>query len=200
MKGPLSSIAILALLVFAPAGLAAHPHMWIRGQIEPEFGRRGLEAVRVVWNIDELTSAPLILDYDTDRNGAFSPREVVAIRAGAFEHLIEYEYYLMIEVGELLATPTQAEAFNARIENGRVIYEFTVPLKVTIRWEDVPDIGMFLFDRSYFIDFRPDDMGDLTAGYGGRRVEFRRERRRSMTLGYGMIELTGLVVSGIEER
>lgn len=172
--------------------------MWIRGQLLPEFGRDGLEAVHVLWNIDELTSAPLILDYDTDRDGRLSPQEVSTLRTSAFEHLIDCEYYLVVEVRNLLATPTRATNFDARIEDGRVIYDFQVPLKVTIRWEDVPDVSLFLFDRTYFIDFRPDDIKDFTAEYADKRIKFHREKRRSMTMGYGMVELTGLVVTDIE--
>ena len=198
MKGIRFSIPILVFLVLAPIQLSAHPHMWIRGQILPIFGNQGLEAVHVLWNIDELTSSTLILDYDADKDGRFSSQEVSALRASAFEHLIEREYYLVIEVRNLLATPTRASNFDARIEDGRVIYDFGVPLKVIIRWEDVPDISLFLFDRTYFIDFRPDDIKDMTAEYADKRIEFHREKRRSMTMGYGMVELTGLVVSDLK--
>ena len=79
--------------------------MWIRGQVLPELGRKGLEYVRVIWDIDELTSAAIILDYDTDRDGVLSPVETEALRRGVFEHLIEQEYYMFVEVRDMLATP-----------------------------------------------------------------------------------------------
>ena len=174
-----------------PGYLFAHPHMWIRGQLIPELGRNGLEAVRVVWDMDELTSSYLILDYDTDGDKALSPKEIANVESGAFRHLAEVDYYLFVELdGKKGAHLGRAEDFRAVIKNGRMIYEFRVPLSV--HWDDLPDAGLYLFDQTFFIDFRPEDMADITVRYGKRDVIFRRSRIRSATLGYGMVELSGL--------
>jgi len=196
----IAAVCVTAWTIFCAPDAAAHPHMWIRGRIAPELGRRGLESVRVVWDIDELTSSTLILDYDADRDGRLSPSEVDELRRGAFEHLVEAEYYLVVEVGRLLATPQRARDFDARIVDGRLVYEFVVPLAVTVRWEDLGDVRLFFFDQSYFIDFRPEDIRGTTVRFDGAEVRFDRSRRRSMTMGYGMVELTGLEVAEVVRR
>lgn len=174
--------------------------MWIKGELYPEVGRRGLVAVRVVWEIDELTSSALILDYDTDRNDEFSNREIETLRQAAFDHLIDSEYYLMVEVREMLATPGRAEDFTARITDGMIIYDFRIPLLIPIRWEDLPDVGIFLFDQSYFIDFRSENIRDTTVTWNDTSVEFRKAGRRSMTMGYGLVDLVGLEVRQLSGR
>ena len=186
---------LTALMCVIPTILSAHPHMWIRGNMEPVLGRRGLTAVHVIWDIDELTSSGIILDYDLDKNGVLSRSEVSALRAGAFEHLSQYEYYLMVEVGNLLATPGRANDFDARIEDGRLIYDFTIPLDITIRWEDLPDVLIFFFDKTYFIDFRPENITDTTVSRGRTQVAFSKVATRSMTQGYGLVEVVGLGVA-----
>ena len=190
-------VILWAVLILLPGILYAHPHMWIRGQIDPEVGRNGLEAVNVVWDIDELTSAALILDYDLDRDGTLVPREVESLRRGAFEHLLDSEYYLIVEIRDMLASFGRATDFTARIEDGRLIYDFRVPMLVPIRWEDMKDVRIFLFDRTYFIDFRPEDITGTAENWRDREVVFEKTRRRSMTQGYGMIDLVGLQVSRV---
>ena len=193
------SIPALLLLLFQTVSLSAHPHMWIRGRLIPELGRRGLESVRVVWDIDELTSANLILDYDTDRNGILDAGESDAVYRSAFAHLYDSEYYLVVEIREMLATPGRARDFTARIERGRIIYDFRVPLSVPIRWEDLEDVSLYFFDRTYFIDFRPELLADTTASWRDASVEFRKTSRRSMTMGYGMVDVIGLTATAVNE-
>ena len=183
---------VIGLVFLHAPNLSAHPHMWIRGRLIPELGRRGLEAVRVIWDIDELTSSYLILDYDTDGDKVLSPREIADVKTGSFNHLVEVDYYLFVEVGGKMVSPGRAGDFSAAIEDGRIIYEFTVPLSKTIRWDDLTDAGLYLFDRTFFIDFRDEDMADLTVSHGTRDVVFRRSRMRSSTQGWGMVEFSGL--------
>lgn len=184
-------ISALLFLVISET-VSAHPHMWIRGQVIPELGRKGLEHVRVIWNIDELTSAAIILDYDTDRDGDLSPVETEALRRRAFEHLIEQEYYMFVEVRDILAALGRARDFSAHIEDGRLFYDFRVPLEVPIRWKEMADVRVFLFDPTYFIDFRPDDMSPMTASWKDREVGFSISSHRSLTIGYGMVDVVSL--------
>ena len=192
MKKWVLGFLVTGLLCLQGPNLSAHPHMWIRSRIIPQLGRRGLEAVRVIWDIDELTSSYLILDYDTDGDKVLSPREIENVRVGSFNHLVEVDYYLFVDAGGRMVAPGRAGDFSAAIKDGRIIYEFTVPLARTVRWKDLTDVGLYLFDESYFIDFRDEDMTDLTISHGDRDVVFRRSRMRSLTQGWGMVEFSGL--------
>lgn len=189
-------------VVFVPlfcGVLFAHPHMWIRGQIIPELGSGGLEAVRVVWDMDELTSSYLILDYDKDGDKALSAKEIAHIEAGAFRHLSEVDYYLFVELGGKTLSSKhfgRAGQFRAAIKGGRVIYEFRVPL--TVHWDDLPDVGLYLFDPTFYIDFRPEDLAGITVSYGNRNVVFALSQIRSATQGYGMAEFSGLQAVSVE--
>ena len=193
------SIPVFLILLLQSVPLSAHPHMWIKGRLTPELGRKGLESIRVVWNIDELTSANLILDYDTDRNGMLDARESESVYRNSFTHLYESEYYLVVEIRDMLATPGRARDFTASIEDGRIIYDFRVPLAIPVRWEDLGDVSLFFFDQTYFIDFRPELLADITAAWRDSSVEFRKTSRRSMTMGYGMVDVIGLTAAAVNE-
>jgi len=73
----LSLIPLLFLPVFT---LSAHPHMWIRGNIEPVLGPRGLVAVDIAWSFDEYNSSRYIKDYDNNNDGTIDPKESETIR------------------------------------------------------------------------------------------------------------------------
>ncbi len=190
--------ALLLSLLHAP-GISAHPHMWIKGRLIPGIGPGGLESVRVVWDIDEMTSASLILDYDVNRNNILEPDEITALRGGAFEHLIESEYYLVVEIRNMRATPLRATGFSASINKGHVIYSFEVPLEIPIRWDDLNDVTIYLFDQTYFIDFHLENAGTIPAKAQNGTVLFNTVRRRMKTRGWGSVSITGLGVTKVEK-
>lgn len=190
---------LLFLLFLRPLYLSAHPHMWIKGRLIPEIGPEGLESVHVIWDIDEMTSASLILDYDVNRNGVLEPKEITALGRGAFEHLIEAEYYLIVEIRNMRAMPCPATGFTASINSGHLIYDFHVPLEIPIRWNDLKDVTLYLFDQTYFIDFNLENTSNISSAYQNSTVYFKTVRRRMKTQGWGSISITGLGVTEVNK-
>jgi ABC-type uncharacterized transport system substrate-binding protein/ABC-type nickel/cobalt efflux system permease component RcnA len=182
----------LLLLLFIQALLPAHPHMWIRGNLKPVLGERGLVAVDVRWKFDEFSNASFINDYDRNGDGTIDSAESETIRRESLNRLFADEYYLIVDIGGLRGTPLKVQEFRASIENGELIYKFRVPLEITIRWEDLNRVGIFLFDPSYFIDFRNDGMEKLTVVWQNRTVEFSLAERELETRGYGRVRVSGL--------
>ena len=186
-------LALLILLIlFIQPLLPAHPHMWIRGNLEPVLGPRGLIAVDVRWKFDEYSNASFIRDFDTNSDGRIDTAESESIRRESLDRLYKDEYYLIIDIDGLRGTPLEVQDFRASIDDGELSYVFRVPLEITIRWEDLDKVGIYLFDPSYFIDFRNDGMEDFTAVWEDRSVDFVLASRELETRGFGRVAVTGL--------
>ena len=186
---------LITVMTSVSAALAAHPHMWIQSELSPVLGPGGLEAVDVRWVFDEFNSATLIEGFDENLDGILDERETETARQRTFAHLIAEEYYLIVDVGGLLGTPMEARDFTAEIADGRVAYSFRVPLEVPIRWEDLDGTGLFLFDSTYFIDFRCGNAEDTASAWGNRTVAFAATRRELATRGYGKVSVAGLTAN-----
>jgi ABC-type uncharacterized transport system substrate-binding protein len=119
--------ALLAALG-RPEPVSAHPHVWIDAVLTFVFEDGHLIGVRQHWKFDEFFSSFVIEEHDVNRDGAFDEAEVSAIRGSAFTNLREYEYFTHLRVGSAQLPLREVNAFNARIEDGVLIYEFAIPL------------------------------------------------------------------------
>ena len=188
----LRSLSALVLLLLSLANAGAHPHMWMRGSVSPILGARGLVAVDIFWTFDEFNSIRYITDFDSNGDGFFDYEETASIYQQSLAGLYQYEYYLIVDINGLRGTALPAESFTATINNNRLEYRFRVPLDITIRWEDMDAVSIYLFDPSYFIDFRWDEENSLIATWEDRTVEFGLARQELMTQGFGKVTITGL--------
>ncbi len=171
--------------------------MWIQGSLQPILGEGGMEAVQIQWGFDEFNSSSLIGSFDRNTDGYLSSQEIEAARLESFDHLLADEYYLIVDVNGLRGTPLGAEDFKAEIINGQLIYSFRIPLQIPIRWEDLDNVGIFLFDSSYFIDFRSEEIDDFTVEWEERAVSFFQSKLELDTEGFGSVIVTG-IQSGYE--
>lgn len=175
------------LLLTAIAATAhAHPHMWIDGEIDLRLDRDGLAGVHVTWVFDQFNSAEMIFMFDENLDGTLSPAEVGAIRDEAFAHLVQLDYFLIAFSGQERLEIPPADSFNARIDRGSLIYEFTVPLRVP--WPRLDDVVLAFFDVSYFIDFLSEAVqGRYT--HAGRLIDVQSDTLRLASQGWGTIQV-----------
>ena len=180
------------LFFLSVSGLSAHPHMWIRGTVAPVFGSRGMTAVDITWRFDEFNGSRYIEDYDADGNGVIDAEESATLYIESLSGLYPQEYYLIVDVGGLRGTPLPAVDFRASVDDGQLVYAFRVPLDITIRWEDMDRVGLYLFDPTYFVDFRSDGLTDLMVEWEGRSFAFSVMRQELETEGFGRVSVVGL--------
>ena len=145
---------LIPLILLIQPLLPAHPHMWIRGNLEPVLGPRGLIAVDVRWKFDEYSNASFIRDFDTNNDGRIDTAESESIRRESLGRLYKDEYYLIIDIDGLRGTPLEVQDFRASIDDGELSYVFRVPLEITIRWEDLDKVGIYLFDPSVIVFYK----------------------------------------------
>lgn len=179
----------LSLLVLAVPMAQAHPHMWIDGVVDVEFEDSGLSNVTVVWLFDEFNSADMIFSLDSNLDGVISASENEAIRDQAFSHLSRADYFLVAFAGTRRVEIPDATRFNASIVDGRLRYEFDVPLR--LEWGEVDDVVFGLFDSSYYIDFVTDP-ARASLARSGRTVQLSDETLTLESEGWGRIQVAAV--------
>ena len=114
------------------ASLSAHPHMWIDYQVQPTISGDFLEWIQVEWVFDEFFSSSLIVDMYMNKDRTFQADEVAYIRDNAFSHLIGSDYFADFRINGKEMQILEARRFNTRIQSGRVVYEFSIPVDIRL--------------------------------------------------------------------
>ncbi len=167
---------LAAALAATPVAAYAHPHIWIDYRVSFVFDASGLRGFYEEWTFDKYQSEDILQDFDTNHDGRFSAQEVEAVRVGYFENTKEYGYFVTARVDGRDVGQVKATDFNATVENGRVVYQFFVPLRVRsgARPHTVTVID---WDPSYFVDFSvaSDPLAVVAPGSIAERHEVRND-------------------------
>ncbi len=103
------------------------------------FSGHTCTGVWVEWEFDRFFSVSIIQDYDTDKNGSFSPQEIKQIHDHAFTNLRHYGYFVSFRKGKIRKSPDEATHFSARQEKEKLFYKFFIPL------------DNFKYDRGFYL-------------------------------------------------
>jgi ABC-type nickel/cobalt efflux system permease component RcnA/ABC-type uncharacterized transport system substrate-binding protein len=151
MKKYLLSLFLVLALTSAFFGSAeAHPHVYVDVSLTFVVDDSGLVAIRQNWLFDDMFSRAILADLELDQASLATSQGQDTIRNGAFAYLSNYEYFTFIESGGKrvpIATPTD---FKAGLLEGRLVYDFTVPLSLS--FEQVRDFRVAVFDKEYYSD------------------------------------------------
>jgi ABC-type uncharacterized transport system substrate-binding protein len=145
-----SGVALGALLGL-PAAPDAHPHVWINNITTFVFEDRQLVALRHRWQFDDFFSSFVIQEHDADGDGAFDAAELASLKAGAFANLEEYGYFTHLRADGRRLRLAEVTDFAAEIDDGVLIYEFTLPLPEPIDPTAVP-LATGVYDEDYYVE------------------------------------------------
>jgi ABC-type uncharacterized transport system substrate-binding protein len=154
-RSELAAGVLLVLVLGHPAPSLAHPHVFIDYSVTVLFGADGPEGVQFSWAFDDLFSSMILQQYDTNRDGAFSPAETRVIEAKHFVHLKEYQYFVALKVGGQPMTVNGIRDFQARVARERVSYVFTIPITGASPAEGTLHIA--LDDPTFYTALVPDE-------------------------------------------
>ncbi|WP_366656551.1 DUF1007 family protein [Fodinicurvata sp. EGI_FJ10296] len=171
-SGPLAAVLAMAFACWGTTPAKAHPHVWIDGDATFVFVEGSLEAIDIVWEVDEMISLLLIEDFDVDRTGTFSAEQVAALWDGSFSGLAEFNYFVNLRIdGEAYGIP-DIERFDADIDDGHVVYSFRIPMSAPVDPREVPVLVGF-YDETFFVEVTvPEDRIEF-AGTGIPACELR---------------------------
>lgn len=119
------------------------------------------------WSFDQYFTASIVQGFDSDKNGQFDARETQEVHDGAFINLENYGYFVYLRKGDQRRSAQKAESFSLRMENGKVVYRFYIPLKGAGYGED---FSVSVFDSTFFCAIsyaKPDPIRIVQKGSGG---------------------------------
>ena len=151
MKKYLPSILLLmALTMFLPPQLAeAHPHVYVDATLTFVVDDTGLVAVRQNWLFDDIFSKAILGDLELDEATLATPQGQDKLKNGAFAYLANYDYFTLIESGGKRLSIT-ATGFRASLREGRMVYDFIVP--INLPFDRIKDFRVAIFDKDYYSD------------------------------------------------
>ena len=155
------------LLVLAPAVTAgAHPHVFVANRTTVTFDQGMLQGINFQWTFDPMFSAMILGDYDPAHTGRFDAVGAAALKAGAFDNLVNYHYFIAIWVGGKPVRKLAIEKFTPSVaDNGRLVYRFSVPLKLPVAPSE-QTVLLTVYDDSYYVAFDILHTQDVTVQSG----------------------------------
>ena len=163
------ALVVALTMSLAPAEARANPDVWVETTITVAFDDQRVSGLEFSWIFDDFYSARTVQTYDLDRDGAVNPLEVKNLRAETFDPLSPADYFVHIWSGDEKRQGHDADRFSARIEETKLIYEFSVALTPPLDPKEAP-VTVSLFDRDNVVDFSFSDSpfllvsGEMTAG------------------------------------
>ncbi len=161
MKARVPALLALFGLVAALAAFA-HPHVFINNKMTVLFGDGVLKGMTFRWAFDDMFSEMILTDFKPNADGNFSAKQTATIKAGAFDNLENYHYFLAFFVGEKRLKKIRIEKFSPSVvEGGKLVYSFFVPLDVPVT-ADEQAVRVTVYDDTYFVAFDLMHADDVT--------------------------------------
>ncbi len=178
--------AVLSAFLSAATPVVANPHVWVESRITFELEDSRVEALTFEWRFDDFYSAYAIRTHDLDGDGVLAPEEVQGLRAGSFDPLARFGYHVHVWVGGARREEHTVERFSARVEDGRLVIEFSVPVTPPADPAEGA-VVVSLFDGRNEVDFRFAESNFLLAdGEVGSDCRFRIARGRGDQAGHSL--------------
>ena len=179
-----SLAAAVAALSLAATQALANPHVWVEARITFELEDHRVEALTFAWRFDPFFSSHAIRTHDLDGDGALGPEELRSLRSDAFDPLAGFDYHVHVWVGDAKRDGHEVDGFSARVEDARLVFEFSVPIAPPADPDEGP-VVVSLFDGENEVDFQFAESNFLLAdGDVGSGCRFRVARGRGEQSGH----------------
>jgi ABC-type uncharacterized transport system substrate-binding protein len=117
------------------------------------FDQGALQGITFRWTFDDMFSAMILADYDPAHTRQFDAARAKALKAGAFDNLENYHYFVAISVGRTPVRRFSIERFTPSVtDNGRLVYSFFIPVKLAVTPEE-QTVALTVYDDSYYVAF-----------------------------------------------
>ena len=132
----------------------SHPHVWIDTDVTILVESDALKGVRNNWRFDEYFSLVVIDIIDLNKNGVIEDNEKNHAFAETFIHLKQYSHYNHMRINKRKITDYKIENFDAKIENGILIYDFDIVFLSPIEISQENLFSLSIYDAEYFMDIK----------------------------------------------
>lgn len=94
MARPFAHILAAFALVFVPAGIAAHPHVFAEARLDVTVGPgETVESLQHLWRFDELFSSTVVLEFDKDGDLKLDEAELQTVADTVLESIAEFDFF-----------------------------------------------------------------------------------------------------------
>lgn len=143
-------LLILWLFLVPVNAVVAHPHAFVECTFSFVMDKEGLVGFKQRWTLDEMTSVSVLDVVDTNRDGALSAEEKVAVRDLSVESLLAYHYFTVARVNGKDFPITKITDFSAELKNGKLTYDFLIPCRVTSSPGKRQEVMAAVYDDSFY--------------------------------------------------
>lgn len=143
---------LLAASLLAPSAAQANPHVWVEASMAFDLEDHRVRGLTFTWRFDATYSSHVIRSHDRDRDGVLGPAEMQALRADTFDPLVRFGYHVHLWAGGGKREDRRIHGFTARIEERRLVIEFSMPVTPPADPGEEP-VVVSLFDPRNVIDF-----------------------------------------------
>ena len=187
MRRVICQVAGAVALLTLPATAHAHPHVWIGASVQFDMKDGKIVSVTQRWEFDHMFGAMLAHTFDANKDKKLQKPEIALMRKKAFRELRNYSYFTHLRIDGKEHKIKEATAFTASLNEGRVVYQFTIklPRPVDPRREKAD----FRFvDMTYYVDVSIKSLKHIKiAGKGASACKFKVEKDTKNPIYYGMV-------------
>ena len=145
---------MVSLIGGSPQPAEAHPHLFIDVSAKFMLTDSTLDCVNVFWDLDEMTSAGLIEEFDANRNNRFEKQEYTTLEKEAFSYAAESNFFTVVTWGKNLLRITETRRFVAIIlPDKKIRYSFSIPLNIRLPELEHEKLVLSFNDPSMFVAF-----------------------------------------------
>ncbi|QGY39729.1 DUF1007 family protein [Pseudodesulfovibrio cashew] len=146
----LTLLLLWVTLLSAAPSVSAHPHVYVDASLTFHIDESGLRSMEERWLFDEIFTNAILADVDLTAETLALTSGQETIKKGAFAYLANYGYFTFIENGGKRIPITEVTNFRASLSDGRLVYEFSVP--IGLPFDQVKDFRAAVFDKDYYTD------------------------------------------------
>jgi len=130
---------------------SAHPHVFIDNQVVLRFEAGVMTGFHTDWRFDEIFTADMVMQFDTDGDGQISDRESETIGAETLPNLALFHYFTYVDIDGQRLDQLAPSGFLARVENEALHFRliFTLPAPVDPRHQN---LRLEISDREYYVE------------------------------------------------
>ncbi len=153
-------------LVMGAMPVFAHPHVFVNNRTTVVFDQGMLQGIDFTWTFDEMFSNMILTDYDPNHTFQFDAARAKALKAGAFDNLENYHYFIALVVGKKAVSHFTIEQFSPSVaDQTKLVYSFFIPLKIPVESSE-STVRLTVYDDSYYVAFDLLHLSDVTVKAG----------------------------------
>lgn len=151
---------ICALQLFSAQAARAHPHVTVEANLEIIRNTEGaVTELRHVWRFDELFSSTVLLDYDTNANGALESEELLAVSDTVTQSVGEQDYFTEVRLGTQTVEFSAPQKILVDYVDGQVLMFFALGFSKPVAMTSGP-LKVSVSDPTYYVGM---EIADETA-------------------------------------